>query len=377
MAIAGKNTIHFTKQDLDTSKGIALGFKNLKFYHEPTVGDTVIDLTSLSFPVSGAPTGAANPSVTELSEANLLFNRNSFQLISSLSGVLDFDSYEFTSNTSITLAEGTEEGELFTGVIYNTPRTGLQVLDGIPGVTTATLTAGTDEVVTTTSFALNANPGAQIGAVMVLMDGQLLLRNAGNATATPGADGNYQELGTGASGSSIKFNTTYGTDREIIILPTPQFAVAPNDTVLGLIEKVAGENNKIIPTVAALAGVAESTFTSAPSAVDGSNFGNRVIDLETYTVYSTGDTLTGTVNRCLGDTSGGAFTLTLPASPSVGDWVEVWDTTGDFSTNNLTIARNGENIEGAAADYTEDRANARIKLVYSGSARGWLIGDMT
>lgn len=378
MAIAGKNTIHFTKQDLDTSKGIALGFKNLKFYHEPTTADTVIDLTALIFPSSGTPSGASNPSSTELSEANLLFNRNSFQLISSISGILDFDSYEFTSNTSITLATGAAVGELFTGVIYNTPRTGLQVLDGIPGVTTATLAASTDEIVTSTSFALNANPSTQIGSVMVLMDGQLLLRNVGNVAAAPGADGNYEEVGTGGGGSSIKFNIVDAVNaREITILPTPQFTVAPNDTVLGLIEKVAGENNKIIPTVAVLAGVAESTFTSGPSAVDGANFGSRVIDLETYTAYSTTDTLTGTVNRCLVDTTGGAFTLTLPLTPSIGDWVEVWDSEGNFATANLTVGRNGENIDGAASDLVLSTNNSRTKLVYASASRGWITGDMT
>ena len=36
------------------------------------------------------------------------------------------------------------------------------------------------------------------------------------------------------------------------------------------------------------------------------------------------------------DTSGGAFTLTLPSSPSAGDIVGFKDYSGDFSTNNLT-----------------------------------------
>lgn len=380
MSVNGKKSIHYTKTSLATSKTIGTGFKTLKFWHEPTAGDTTIDLTSLTFPSSGAPAGAANPSATELADAKMLFNKDNFQLFSSLSGPLEFDSYEITSNSVITLAEGTEEGEIFTGTFFNVPRSGLQALDGIPGVTTATLVAGSDEVVTSTSFALNTNSTKQIGSIMVLMDGQLLLRNVGNAAAAPGADGNYEEVGTGANGSSVKFNTTFGTDREITIIPTPQFLVAPNDTVLGLIEKVAGENNKIIPTVAALAGVPESTFTSAPSSVDGANFGTRVIDLETYRTSSSAETLsgnTGGVYRVLADTSGAAFTLTLPASPAVGDWVEIWDVTGDFNTNNLTVGRNGENIEGAAADYTENRADARIKFVYSGASRGWLIGDMT
>ena len=377
MSIAGKKSIHYTKKNLDTSKSIAVGFKKMKFWHEPTTDDTVIDLTVLVFPSSGIPSNATQPSAAELTRANLLFNKDNLTLISSLSGVLDFDSYEVTGNMEITLAEGTEEGEIFTGIIDHVPRTGLQVLDGIPGVTTATLVAGTDEVVTSTSFSLNANASYQIGSIMVLMDGQVLLRNSNNATAAPGADGNYQELGTGLSGSSVKFNTTYLTNREITIIPTPVFAVAPNDTVLGLIEKVAGENNKIIPTVAALAGVPESTFTSAPSAVDGANFGQRVIDLETYTAYSTTDTLTGTVNRCLVDTTGGAFTINLPATPSVGDWAEIWDAAASFGVNTLTVGRNGELVEGAAADFTISTNGVKLKFVYSGGSQGWLISDLT
>ena len=377
MAINGKNSIHYTRKDTDTSKSIAVGFKKMKFWHEPTQGDTVIDLNSLTFPSSGVPTNATQPSATELTGAKLLINKDNFTLISSLSGVLDFDSYEITGNMEITLSEGTEEGELFTGIIDHVPRTGLQVLDTVPGVQTFTLTAGSDEVVTSTNFELNAHPTKQIGAVMVFLDGQLMLRNVSNVAAAPAADGNYQELGTGSSGSSIKFNETSGVDREVQIVPTATFNVAPTDTMMALIEKVAGENNKIIPTVAALAGVPESTFTSAPSAVDGANFGQRVIDLETYTAYSTTDTLTGTVNRCLVDTTGGAFTINLPATPSVGDWAEIWDAAASFGVNTLTVGRNGELVEGAAADFTISTNGVKLKFVYSGGSQGWLISDLT
>ena len=50
------------------------------------------------------------------------------------------------------------------------------------------------------------------------------------------------------------------------------------------------------------------------------------------------------------DTSGGAFTLTLPANPSAGDAVDIFDYSETFDTNPLTIARNGENIESIAED---------------------------
>ena len=45
----------------------------------------------------------------------------------------------------------------------------------------------------------------------------------------------------------------------------------------------------------------------------------------------------------------GAFTLTLPASPSAGDIVGLKDYNGNFATANLTIGRNGSAINGGSA----------------------------
>lgn len=74
----------------------------------------------------------------------------------------------------------------------------------------------------------------------------------------------------------------------------------------------------------------------------------------------------GLHERALCDTSGGAFTLTLPASPANGDWVEITDATGDFGTNALTIAPDSGNIEGAS-DYTADVSNDRFICIYNGT----------
>ena len=49
----------------------------------------------------------------------------------------------------------------------------------------------------------------------------------------------------------------------------------------------------------------------------------------------------------IADTSGGTFIITLPSAPEVGD-VVVIDDGDDWSTNYLTVARNGSTIEGAA-----------------------------
>jgi hypothetical protein len=47
------------------------------------------------------------------------------------------------------------------------------------------------------------------------------------------------------------------------------------------------------------------------------------------------------------NTTSAAFTITLPTSASIGDFISFIDYAGTFDTNNLTIGRNGHNIQGA------------------------------
>jgi len=49
----------------------------------------------------------------------------------------------------------------------------------------------------------------------------------------------------------------------------------------------------------------------------------------------------------MADTTAGAFTVTLPIAPNVGDRIGVKDAGSSFGTNNLTIAGNGNNVDGA------------------------------
>ena len=72
------------------------------------------------------------------------------------------------------------------------------------------------------------------------------------------------------------------------------------------------------------------------------------------------------------DTSSGAFTLTLPSSPSVGDIVALKDYASTFDNNNLTIGRGGSNLNGTAADSVRDTENESLTLVYADATKGWL-----
>ena len=73
------------------------------------------------------------------------------------------------------------------------------------------------------------------------------------------------------------------------------------------------------------------------------------------------------------DTSGGAVTITLPASPSIGNQVKIIDSHGTAATNNITVGRNSQKIQGTAADLTISTNRAGISLVYYDSDNGWLL----
>jgi hypothetical protein len=72
------------------------------------------------------------------------------------------------------------------------------------------------------------------------------------------------------------------------------------------------------------------------------------------------------------NTTSGAITVTLPASPSAGDIVAFNDYARTFATNNLTVARNGSNIQGTAADGTIATNGQSTMFVYVDGTQGWV-----
>jgi hypothetical protein len=72
------------------------------------------------------------------------------------------------------------------------------------------------------------------------------------------------------------------------------------------------------------------------------------------------------------NTTSGAITATLPASPSAGNIVAFKDYAATFATNNLTIGRNSSNIQGNANDSVLSTNRASVVLVYVDATKGWL-----
>jgi hypothetical protein len=71
----------------------------------------------------------------------------------------------------------------------------------------------------------------------------------------------------------------------------------------------------------------------------------------------------------------GSITITLPAVADllVGDTVQIVDVGGNAGSANITVARNGANIQGAASDLTIDINNTAPVLVYTGVTHGWVL----
>jgi hypothetical protein len=72
------------------------------------------------------------------------------------------------------------------------------------------------------------------------------------------------------------------------------------------------------------------------------------------------------------DTTLGAITVTLPATPSAGDIVGLVDYAGTFDTNALTIDPNGEDLEGGTDNLALTGEREGVVLVYVDSTQGWL-----
>ena len=110
---------------------------------------------------------------------------------------------------------------------------------------------------------------------------------------------------------------------------------------------------------------------------DGTNITGKLQTRGYYTPSANYTTVNG--DQVLVDTSGGGIgapvTITLPASPSIGNEVHFIDSGNNLASNNLTIARNGSNILGSASDLTVSTNSSAFTLVYVNATRGWIYKD--
>jgi hypothetical protein len=72
------------------------------------------------------------------------------------------------------------------------------------------------------------------------------------------------------------------------------------------------------------------------------------------------------------NTTSSAFTVTLPASPSVGDTIQIVDYAGTFNTNNITLGANSNKINGVVANKVLNSNREAISITYVDATQGWV-----
>lgn len=73
------------------------------------------------------------------------------------------------------------------------------------------------------------------------------------------------------------------------------------------------------------------------------------------------------------NTSTNSVSLTLPASPNLGNEIQVFDASDNASTNNITLNRNGVKINGGTENLLIDLDGGATALIYTGSTYGWKV----
>ena len=168
--------------------------------------------------------------------------------------------------------------------------------------------------------------GAKINTSLDAIDDLL----DGTTGIQPNLTSGWEVAGVAVTASAAELNHLVGQNQGVATTDSPTFDTVNATTVLG-------DGSGLTGIVAGLAWSRKTT---------------------TYTAANN--------DAIIADTSGGAWALTLPASPSIGDLVRVVDG-ADWATNNLTVGRNSSTIEGDAADLVMNIGGAAVDFVYDGT----------
>jgi len=260
----------------------------------------------------------------------------------------------------------------------NSAGTVLAKIDASGSMFTTTATAGTSTTqVATTAFVQTAidysvQPGAlyQADAPTSPEIGQLWIESDSSAdtfdpniirrskfTATSGQTNFIATVPFIDGYEQVYFNG-------LLLLKTTDYTTSGGNTVILSSAAAAGDILEIV-TVTNLNSV--NTYTQAEI--------NALLDANTSVAPLSISSNTNLVaKKRYFVTSASALTLTLPASPVLNDEIQIVDASGNASTYNITVARNGNLINGNAGNLIIDNNGGWYTLLYTGNTYGWKVG---
>ncbi len=142
---------------------------------------------------------------------------------------------------------------------------------------------------------------------------------------------------------------------------------ATSGTISILGQAAAGTYNFNLPTAAGTAGQVLSSGGGGAAAM---TWEDPVSGLVWQGVKSSNFNAVVNESYCV-DTTAGAVTMTLPASPTDGDAIQFVDCQSKFGTNSMVVARNGNEIMGLTENMTVGTVNAAAILRYVGANTDW------
>jgi hypothetical protein len=309
-AIVGKETLSYRKQKIAQSiDGPSLP-QRIQFAHKFTGGEGSFSLLNLVTPTLEMP-GFANPAPTVLAGAGINANPASLRLYISVTGgrLLPFDSYKVFGTTIQflgALATGIPAGTIVFGEVDLIAANPIVIGDGRFVRRTYSLASGQTSL--NLGFTYKVGTGLttsdQIGDIKVYRNGQLQLRNVGNAAASTNADGNYQEIDAGNGyGAAIAFNSPPVGQADAILVEMG-YQVSPGSVqVFSELERLQGGLQALAVDAAQAFGNPVGNYLSANATeMDRRSFGDSVLaasslsqalDAEFTTLSATSTNTTG------------------------------------------------------------------------------------
>jgi len=246
-----------------------------------------------------------------------------------------------------------------------------RLLSGITGVFTNFISGNT---VLATTFTTPVFSGVS-GIFPVLLSGAAITGGSVNATNITGnsVSGSGVNAQTGIVGDLVTTGTISGA---VVTGTVGSFGTFT--AISGIFtSEISGASYKASGDVTVITGSGDirpyGTLSFPPLVGASGQFltsngdGSTTWETDVYVVEIVNDTVTGQAGKTYVIISG--TTLTLPATPATGEFLSVVNRS---NTVTGTIARNGENIMGAAEDLTVDDVNFSVDFIYYGGSEGWV-----
>lgn len=357
----GKNTLSYKRKVVKESNDLVVGSKSVAFAHQASAGETSIPFNALVQPTRWVESGFNNPNGSTLLSLQLQVFADNIEVSSSAKGYIQKEEYVVKNNGIYFKDFVAEENEVFEVVVGDLLVTGNRLVD------MRLIRVEGELADTETDFVIGNQVDVNKEEIIVFRDGIQMFRSDNNDDS--GATGNYYYLDNDGDGkaSSIRFfEAAVGTEA-ILVASTGGRVDNPNVSTFQEIEKLAGQIDAVIPTVAALAGVPESNFRAGPNYVDLKNFGDRLIaaesDIDALETNKQNKILTAYIKDVKpSGTAGGTFTSgawqTRDLNTLEGDTGFV-----SLSANQFTLQPGKYEIEASAPAHLVDSHKVKLRNI--------------